>query len=335
MRKNPLIEPEYRFLFEDKQLENNIMFLTYWGSYAYGTNTDNSDTDIRGVSFNTKKQLLGIEEYSHFEDRATDTLIYGFKKYISLLLHSDPNSMEMLGCRDSDYIITTKQGRELIKNRKEFISQDVATSFGKYALSQLGKMKNAIARDRSSEYEKERHILETLEHSIFRFDTKYKDMDKVGLRLYIDNFDSKMQILADMNMQGYPVRQLNGILSDLNEIVKAYGKQNSRNHKKDDIHINKHAMHLVRILLTSIDILETGDINTNREKDLDILLPIKNGQYIMDDGTYNSEFYTLVDELRKKQEYALKNTSIQPKINISRVEELVTSINGSRLLEIE
>ena len=57
------------------------------GSYGYGTNREGSDIDFRGVTLNLPSDLLGLTEFEQFEDRKTDTVIYGFNKLISLLLN--------------------------------------------------------------------------------------------------------------------------------------------------------------------------------------------------------------------------------------------------------
>ena len=50
---------------------------------AYGTNVDASDIDIRGVTIESKQDIIGLSSFEQFEDRTTDTVIYGLK---SLLL---------------------------------------------------------------------------------------------------------------------------------------------------------------------------------------------------------------------------------------------------------
>ncbi len=55
---NLLERPEYNFLKTDPCLGKNIIFLTYGGSHAYGTNVEGSDIDIRGCTLNSKADLL-------------------------------------------------------------------------------------------------------------------------------------------------------------------------------------------------------------------------------------------------------------------------------------
>ncbi len=113
----------------------------------------------------------------------------------------------------------------------------------------------------------------------------------------------------------------------MHNIVKDYAKLNGRNNKKDDAHLNKHAMHLIRLYLMCIDILEKQEINTYREKEHDLLMDIRNGKYQKEDGTFQSEFFEMVDVYQNKMEQAIKHTTLPQKPNDKEVEELVMSIN--------
>ena len=48
--KQTLNSTEYSFLRENEHLGKNIILLGLGGSHAYGTNTDLSDLDVRGIA---------------------------------------------------------------------------------------------------------------------------------------------------------------------------------------------------------------------------------------------------------------------------------------------
>ena len=131
----------------------------------------------------------------------------------------------------------------------------------------------------------------------------------------------------DIALNHYPLRDYKGLWAEMHNIVKDYAKLNGRNNKKDDAHLNKHAMHLIRLYLMCIDILEKQEINTYREKEHDLLMDIRNGKYQKEDGTFQSEFFEMVDVYQNKMEQAIKHTTLPQKPNDKEVEELVMSIN--------
>ena len=101
--KEKLKSKDYDFLRTDKNLGNNIILLTIGGSYAYGTNNENSDIDIRGCALNTKMQILTNQNFEQRVDINTDTTIYAFNKLISLLSSVNPNTIELLGNKPEYY----------------------------------------------------------------------------------------------------------------------------------------------------------------------------------------------------------------------------------------
>ena len=134
------------------------MLLGLSGSYGYGTNREGSDIDFRGVTLNLPSDLLGLTEFEQYEDRKTDTVIYGFNKLINLLLNCNPNTIEILGLDEDQYLIRSALGQELLDHKQLFLSKRAAVSFGHYADAQLRRLQNAIARDTLSQSSREQQI---------------------------------------------------------------------------------------------------------------------------------------------------------------------------------
>lgn len=61
--KEKLHTPEYIFLRNNNHLGKNVILLGLGGSYAYGTNIEGSDLDIRGCALNSKKEILTNENF--------------------------------------------------------------------------------------------------------------------------------------------------------------------------------------------------------------------------------------------------------------------------------
>lgn len=138
-----LDKPEYQFLETDFHLGKHIIFLTYGGSYAYGTNVKGSDIDIRGCTLNSKADLLGMGGFEQVVDTETDTTVYAFNKLLTLLISCNPNTIELLGCKPEHYLVLTPIERQLLDQRKMFLSRRAAISFGGYANQQLRRLENA------------------------------------------------------------------------------------------------------------------------------------------------------------------------------------------------
>ena len=312
---------EYSFLKTNSLLKDNLIYLTFGGSIAYGTNIASSDIDIRGVCFNTKADLLGNQKFEQYVDEYTDTTIYSFNKLINLLTECNPNTIEMIGVKD--YLSYSPVADQLMDNKKMFLSKRAAISFGGYANQQLRRLQNALAHDKYPKEEKERHILGSIQSAMMSFNDRYSELPKDKFFVYIK--DDELSI--DVDLDGYPLRDYKNIISDLNAISKNYDKLNKRNKKKDDLHLNKHAMHLIRLYNMCLDILEKEEVNTYRTEDHDLLMSIRDGEYQNEDGTFKKEFFELVTDLEKKVEYAKEHTALPEAPDYKRIEEFQIAVN--------
>ncbi len=328
--KEKIKSNEYDFLREDKNLGSNIIILTLGGSHAYGTDNENSDLDIRGCALNSKIQILTNENFEQFVNEATDTTIYAFNKLISLLCNVNPNTIEMLGNKPEHYFYVSPIGQELIDNAHLFLSKKAIYSFGGYANQQLRRLENKSNR-LVDQAQNEEHIYKTIEHAAYDFKNRYFDMPEDAIKLYIDKavqegYDT--EIFMDVNLHHYPLRDYKGMWSEMQSIVKAYGKIGKRNEKAIEHNkLGKHMMHLIRLYMMCLDILKNEKIVTYREKEHDLLMDIRNGKYLDDNRQPIEEFYEMVDDYEKRLEYAKQNTSLPDNPDYKAINEFVVSVN--------
>lgn len=323
---------EYDFLREDTNLKDKIGMLCLGGSLAYGTNIEGKgDVDLRGFAFESPAELIGMtDSFNQVVETNTDTTIYAFNKFIGLLLENNPNTIELLGCKPEHYFYMTDVATELVKHRKMFLSTRCVRSFGGYAGQQLARLENAIARDSLPQARKEEHIKISLNNAMASFADRYTEFEHGSIVLYTDDStkeDMDKELFVDINLKHYSVRELNSILNEFTNITRQYGKLNHRNKKKDDEHLNKHAMHLIRLYYMVFDLLEKGDIVTYREVERPFLLEIRKGKFMREDGTYDESFYDFRNELDNRFQYAQKHTVLPEKVNIKEVEDFVMSVN--------
>lgn len=325
-----LQQTEYDFIKTNEHLGKHVILLCLAGSYSYGTNVDGSDIDIRGITLNQKSDLIGITRFEQYVDEITDTVIYAFNKIVTLLLSCNPNTIELLGLNPEHYLYLNDIGKLLLDNRKLFLSKRAINSFGGYADAQLRRLQNALARDTFPQSEKEQHIFNSVKNAMRDFNNHYKNFENGNLEIFIDkavNPELETEIFVNANLTHYPLRDYSGMWNTMANVVRDYEKIGKRNKKKDDLHLNKHAMHLIRLFMMALDILEKGEINTYREKEHDLLMDIRFGKYQKEDGTFHESFYDMLSDFEKKLHYAAENTDLPEEPDMSKVQELVMTIN--------
>ena len=328
--KKEVSSERYSFLKNNEHLGKNIILLGLGGSHAYGTNNENSDLDIRGVTLNSKEEILTNKNFEQFTNEETDTTIYSFNKIISLLCNCNPNTVECLGLKPEHYLYLSPIGQELLDNRKLFLSKEAIHSFGGYANSQLRRLDNKAVR-LVGQAEREQHILNSIENAKYAFKNKYFYYLEDSINLYIDKaiqdgYDT--EIFMDVNLKHYPLRDYKSMWSEMNNVVKDYSKIGKRNHRAIGHNkLGKHMMHLIRLYLMCLDILEHEEIITYREKDHDFLMDIRNGKYLDDNKQPIPEFYEIVNDFEKKLDYAKAHTNLPDKPDYKKINEFVMSVN--------
>ena len=328
-------DERYKFLWE-KPLGDNIVLLGLGGSYAYGTNNENSDIDVRGVATHSAEDILTRKGFEQVVNEETDTTVYSLEKIISLLSNCNPNTIEILGLEPWQYFYVTDIGQALIDNRDMFLSKRAIHSFGGYASSQLRRLENRAART-MEQTKREEFILRSIENAKYTFPTKFFECPEDAIKLYIDkavNPDYDTEIFMDVDLKHYPLRDYKSMWSEMIAIVKEYAKIGARNRKAIERgKLGKHMMHLVRLYLMCFDILEKGEIVTYRAKEHEFLMDIRNGKYLDDEDHPIAEFYDIVDELENKLEYWKEHTELPANPDYDRINKFLAEANWKTVIK--
>lgn len=330
--KEKLISPEYDFLRTNEHLGNNIILLTLGGSHAYGMDKETSDLDVRGIALNPKSDILLGTDFEQVVNTDTDTTMYSFNKMIQLLTSSNPNTIEILGCKPEHYLHLSDIGKELLDHKKMFLSKICIHTFAGYAGAQLRRLENKSAR-LVGQAENELHIYKSICNAKYDFKRRYYPHDDNNVKLYVDESmqpDYETEIFMDIDLKGYPLRDWVGMWNEMKAIVSSYGKIGKRNEKAiSHDKLGKHMAHLMRLYMMCIDILEKEEIITYRTDEHDLLMQIRNADPLFLDNNRQptKAFYDLLNDYEKRFEYAKQNTSLPDVPDYKSINEFKMYVN--------
>ena len=146
---------------EEFHLESCVIYRCVVGSRAYGLNTDDSDTDLRGIYLATSEMqwsLFGTPE--QFEDNEAQTCYWELQKFLIMALKANPNVLE---CLYSPLVEkATPLAEQLLAMRTSFLSQMIFQTFNGYALSQFKKLEQDIRNQGEIRWKHAMHLLRML-----------------------------------------------------------------------------------------------------------------------------------------------------------------------------
>jgi Predicted nucleotidyltransferase len=142
-------------------LQSLLIYACVVGSRAYGLETDESDTDRRGVYLapaDLQWSLFGAPE--HFEDNGTQSCYWELQKFLTMALKANPNILECLYSPLVERV--TPLGEELVSMREAFLSQMIFQTFNGYAMSQFKKIEQDIRNQGELKWKHAMHLLRLL-----------------------------------------------------------------------------------------------------------------------------------------------------------------------------
>lgn len=274
---------------------------------------------MRGVATRSKREILTGYDWEQVTNESTDTTIYSFDKMIKLLTACNPNTIEILGLKPEHYLKVTPVGQLLLDNKDLFLSKQAVYSFGGYAKAQLNRLVNKSGRAREESTKNETRSIQMAMDALVRDGI----IDTGDVYAYESNGSPCVNITMNRPI-GTFVNVAQNILNVHDDHKKSTRNDKAVEHGK----IAKHSMHLVRLYLMAFDILERGEIITYRQKEHDLLMDIRNGKYLKEDGVSpTAEFIDMVAELENKLQKLSKTTMLPDRPDEKSVQELVMNVN--------
>ena len=316
----------YKFLTDEPKLNKNIVLLGLGGSHAYGTNIETSDVDLRGITLNPREELLRgslvANPFEQYVEEETDTVIYSFNKMVELLIACNPNTIEIMGLPKEEYLIMTDIGAGLLQLKDAFLSKKCINTFKGYANQQMYRLRQKSLCAMSEE-DYNIHISKVI-NQMMKSLQKHYDVNLEQINAFVENGELRL----NCNFEGISAEVLAGVLCEINTTINAYNKNSKRNKKAvEHGKINKHSMHLLRLYMMGIDMLDKHEIITKRTEEHDLLMSIRNGEWLGADGKPNADFFKLVEDYERRFDDACKRTTLPDKPNYDIIYSFVDKVN--------
>lgn len=132
-------------LNSNKDKIKELLCLFHGGSHLYGTNTPESDIDLRGVFIPTEDYVFGfsknVEQITTNTDER-DICLYELRKFLKLAVDNNPNILEILFVPSNMLIKSSATWNTIVENKAYFLSKKCKYTFAGYAHSQLQRIKH-------------------------------------------------------------------------------------------------------------------------------------------------------------------------------------------------
>lgn len=298
-----------------------LLFECISGSKAYGLNTAQSDTDLKGVYYLPKAQFYGLDYIPQISNETSDEVYYELGRFVELLIKNNPNILELLASPD-DCILY----RHPIMNRLHismFLSKLCKETFAGYALTQIKKARgykkkiiNPVEAERKTvldfcfilqgyssiplnDWLEQNHFVQeqcgltSIPHSKGLYALFY---DKEAVHHFRGIMSS--ELANEVSLSSIPrgekemaylyfnVESYSSYCKDYKEYWEWVQKRNEERYLGNAEHGKgydaKNMMHTIRLLQVAEEILATGTLNVKRPN-RDQLLSIKAGQFQYDE----------------------------------------------------
>lgn len=327
------------------------------GSRAYGLDTPESDTDIKGVFYLPRDAFFGTNYIAQVSDERNDQTYFELGRFVELLTKNNPNMLELLAT-PADATLLRNPLMNLLTTEM-FLSKRCKESFAGYAMTQVRKARgynkkvvNPMEGSRKSvedfcyvisgatsfrleEWLQERGLnasgcgLSAIPHAR---DLYALFVPASGIRLHgiTSGRDANDVQTCDIPKGHHPVAQLSfnkDAYSIYCKDYKAYQdwlrERNETRYAGNQAHGKnydaKNMMHTIRLLQVAEEILRDGELNVRRTN-REELLSVKRG-----DHSY-ADLMAMADELMTRIESAADSSKLPERPDESRIDKALVAM---------
>ncbi len=339
--------------------KNLILLECISGSKAYGLDTPQSDTDIKGVFILPKAHFYGLHYIPQISNNSNDIVYYELGRFMQLLALNNPNILELLNTPKLSILYKHPILKKI--QTETILSKLCKNTFGKFALSQIKKAKglkkkivNPVEKERKSvlafcyvNYEngsmpvlkwlalhgwkQENCGLTNIPHMKNIYGLYHNaDIPYKGIIKHVHSNDialssipkgEKQVGLLYFNKDGY-----SSYCKDYREYWDWVEKRNEVRYENTQSHgknyDSKNMMHTFRLLEMAIEIAREQKINVHR-KDREFLLNIKAGKFEY------KELMKMAEEKQADMEAAFAVSNLPEKPTVQLIDNLTFELRAA------
>jgi hypothetical protein len=335
-----------------------LLFECISGSRAYGTNTPQSDTDLKGVFVLPQSQFYAFDPLPQVSSEGNDEVYYELSRFAELLYKNNPTALEILASPEE--CITFCHPSFEVFRKENFLSRLCKDSFAGFAHSQVKKARGLNKKINVPEAPKRKTPLDfcyvTVENGsmplLHWLEKRGWEQKHCGLAaisnmrdlhaLYYDESGSlpfsgvvrgedSNDIALSSIPKGMPVLTYLSFnkdaysqhCRDYREYHDWVAKRNETRYQNTLEHGKnydaKNLMHTIRLLETALEILRDGVLNVRRAN-RDELLKIRSGAYTYEELMAKAEY------LMEAVETAYASTTLPEKPDKARISSLTAQV---------
>jgi predicted nucleotidyltransferase len=345
-------------------MKEKIIFKALSGSYLYGTNSELSDKDIKGVFLPDLDDLILNKVTNHYvfstnKNKNTaddiDETYYSLHYFFELLSKGDTNALDILFAHtNQDVVIQTSHiWKEIIQNIDKLLTKNIKSYLGycksqcqKYSLkgnklANFHKLANFLSRENSYYLaDNEDHTLYHCLNSKLKGDFSNKVLDKFipkvgeekikfteidfGDHCYIETADNKESYLVIHGVKFQLNDWSKTCFNKVEKIIDSYGKR-SEESAQNNGNDWKAISHALRVVLQAEEILKTHYLK----------FPLKHAEFIKNikykKSAMNSEeiLQLIEDKINEIENEILPKSNLPDQVDYEWINQFILKVYKS------